>query len=457
LKKRDIVQLHIDDLAFGGRGVAKYENKIVFVDGALPGDTVDALIAKIKPNYCESKTVRIIESSPHRINPVCQHFDICGGCKWQNYEYDMQLKYKSDQLREHLKRIGGIEGPTVKPIIAARKTYFYRNKMEFSFHEGRDNELLLGLHYENSFDRIFDLERCHLESETSNEIVKFVRNECLRLELPPYHIRDHTGLMRFLVIREGKFTDEILVNIVTGDQYDDFAERIIELGQNIAGRLGNVKSVIWSINSKKANIAKADKYPPMLKKGLVQGRDHIYEKLNQYKYKISAGSFFQTNSYQAQLLYDTIIEYADFNKNDVVGDLYCGTGTIAIYISALVKSVVGVESVVESINDANINAELNGVKNIKFILSKVEELNGDLKDFNKLVIDPPRAGIHPRALRKIIEAAPEMVIYVSCNPSTLARDASELIKNGYILEKSVPIDMFPQTYHIESVSKFMRV
>ena len=456
MKKKEIIQLHIDDLAFGGRGVAHHEGKVVFVDGALPEDTVEAIILRNKQAFAEAKTIQVLNPSPYRINPVCMHFDICGGCKWQNYQYDMQLKYKEDQVREHLIRIGGIENPPIEKIIAARKSYFYRNKMEFSFHQDRDGSLLLGMHRAGFFDRVFDIEECHLQSKQSNEIVKFVRDECKRLELPAYHIKNHEGLMRFLVVRHGKFTDETLVNIVTGGQYEGYEDKIIGMGQDLAAKVEGISSVIWTINTRKANIAQADMLPPMLDGGVIYGRDHIYEKLNEYKFKISADSFFQTNSYQAQLLYDTVIEFAGFSPTDKVCDLYCGTGTIALYISGMVKSVLGVESVENSVKDAEVNAELNGVKNVEFIAGKVEDMIAELGQFDKLIIDPPRAGIHPKALKGIMANSPKVIVYVSCNPATLARDIAELTQAGYRLERTVAVDMFPHTYHIESVSKLIR-
>jgi len=456
VKKRDVLELHIDDLAFGGMGVAKYDGKIIFVDGGLPGDTARVFIKKIKDNYCEGQADEIIEPSPFRINPVCKHFDICGGCKWQNYEYDMQLKYKAEQLKQNLIHIGKIDNPPVEPIIAARKTYFYRNKMEYSFHQGQNGELLLGLHYAGFFDRIFNIEKCHLQSEQSNEIVNFIRNECRRLDLPAYHIKEHKGLMRFLVVRESKFTDEILVNIVTSDQYNSYDHKMIELGRNTSKKFGQITSMMWTINSRKANIAKTDKLPPMLRDGVMHGRDHIFEKLDPYRFRISADSFFQTNSYQTQLLYDTIIDYSEFKKSDMVCDLYCGTGTITIYISGLVKKVIGVESVETSVEDAKNNASLNGVNNVEFIAGKVEDIVSELGTFDKLIIDPPRAGIHPKALDGIISMRPGAIIYVSCNPSTLARDIEILNRHGYSLKRVVSVDMFPQTYHIESVAKLTR-
>lgn len=455
VKKRDVLELHIDDLAFGGMGVAKYQGKIVFVDGGLPGDTARVFIKKIKDNYCEGQADEIIKPSPFRINPVCKHFDICGGCKWQNYEYNMQLKYKAEQLKQNLIHIGKIDNPPVEPIIAARKTYFYRNKMEYSFYYDQSGELVLGLHYAGFFDRVFNIEKCHLQSERSNDIVNYIRNECQRLKLPAYHMRDHKGLLRFLVIRESKFTDEILINLVTGDQYNGYEAGLLELGRNIARMFNQVTSMMWTINSRKANIAKTDMLPPMLKDGVILGRDHIFEKLDPYRFRISADSFFQTNSYQAQLLYDTIIDYADFKKSDIVCDLYCGTGTIAIYISGLVKKVIGIESVGASVEDAKNNARINGVNNVEFIAGKVENIVSEMGTFDKLIIDPPRAGIHPKALDGIIAMRPNVIVYVSCNPSTLARDIEILCRDGYRLERAVSVDMFPQTYHIESVAKLI--
>lgn len=456
MKKKDTIQLEIEDLAFGGKGVARYDGKIVFVEGGLPLDLADVFITRIKSSYCEGTIARVIKPSPYRINPVCRHFGVCGGCKWQNYEYDMQLKYKSEQLKQNLMRIGELDSPPIQPIIAARKTYYYRNKMEFSFHQDSDGKLLLGLHRSGNFDSVFDVEKCHLQSETSNEIVKFVREQCHEMQLPAHHIRTHEGLMRFLVIREGKFTNEILVNIVTSEQYAGYEDRIIKLGQNLAGKINIIKSVLWTVNSRKANIAKFDMYPPNLKDGVVFGRDHVYEILNGRRFKISAESFFQTNSYQSQLLYDTIVEYARLDRHDEVCDLYCGTGTISIYISGLVKSVLGIESEEAAVKDAIINAELNSSTNVEFKVGKVEDIINNLGTFNKLIIDPPRAGLHPKALKGIIELKPQMIIYVSCNPSTLARDIRELINAGYSIEKTVAVDMFPHTYHIESISQLAR-
>jgi len=455
LKKNDVIKLQVTDLAYGGRGVAEEGGKVVFVEKGLPGDILDVRIKKVKPDYCEGVTERIIQPSPHRCEPLCQHFGICGGCRWQNYNYNMQLKFKADQLKESLMRIGGLSNPPVEPIIGAKKIYFYRNKMEFSFNRDKNNNNLLGLHQTGFFDRVFDLNKCYLQSELSNEIVKFVKDECHRLHLPAYHIRNHDGLMRFLVIRESKFDSGVLVNIVTGKDYHGYEDSIVELGKNLADRFNRIESLLWTINSKKANIAKWDMYPEKLKNGILYGRDHIYEKLGRYRFRVSADSFFQTNPYQAQILYDTVVDYGQLSGLDDVCDLYCGTGTISVYISGLVRSVVGVESVAQAVFDARINAEENGLNNVDFIVGNVEDIIFELRKFNKVILDPPRAGLHPKALEKIVEISPEIVVYVSCNPTTLARDIAGFIQNGYNLQRAVAVDMFPHTYHIESVVKLV--
>lgn len=456
MRRRDILRVNIEDLAYGGRGVAKYEGKVVFVDNGLPGDTVDACLTKIRGSYCESYVKELIEPSPQRIKPLCEHFGTCGGCKWQNYDYPSQLCYKEEQLRQQLIHLGGIKEPPTEPIIGAKKLFYYRNKMEYSFGIGESGKLTLGLHHAGSYDKIFDMHSCHLQSESANEILNFVKDECHRLNLPSYNMITHEGLMRFLVVRDGKQTGDIMVNLLTGPNYESHKSAILELGLNLARKFESIKSLHWTVNSQKSNIAKWDKYPEETRNGVLSGNDHIYEQLGHCRYRISPDSFFQTNSYQAQVLYDTVIDFAGFTASDKVLDLYCGTGTIAIYIANLVGSVFGVESVSGAIEDAVLNARENGVSNAKFQCGEVENLINDLGKFNKVIVDPPRAGLHKKALGGIIDMAPPLIIYVSCNPSTLARDVAILIQNGYRLERAVAVDMFPHTYHIEAVTKLVR-
>ncbi|MEE9552710.1 MAG: 23S rRNA (uracil(1939)-C(5))-methyltransferase RlmD [candidate division Zixibacteria bacterium] len=446
-KKGDLIRLTVDSLAFGGKGVSKVNGFVVFVEHGYPGDEIDARIYKARGNFAESRVETLIKPSPHRIAPACKHFGPCGGCKWQNLDYSIQKKYKADQLKDALVHLGGIPEPPIEPIISAHKIYYYRNKMEFSFHAGLDGEILLGLHFAGRFKDVFQLQACHLQSELSNEIVEFVRDRAIELGLPPYHIVTHEGFLRFLVIREGKFTDQALVNIVTGDgDYD-----LKGLGEEIGKKFEKVVSVSHTVNSAKANIAKGDK------EKILYGADHISEKLGNKEFKISASSFFQTNSYQVQRLYDLAVELAEPEKTDRMIDLYTGTGTIAIYFSDLVSEVIGVETVTDSVMDAKINARINSASNAEFLAGDVEEymkkaVENDEK-CDLLILDPPRAGCHPKTLKHLAAMKPRKIVYISCNPATLARDLKSLLENGYELNRAVPIDLFPHTFHMEAVCR----
>ncbi len=447
-RRGETLELEVEDLAFGGRGVAKIEGLIVFVEGGLPGDKVLARIFKVRGNYAESKIEDLLVPSPHRAAPACEHFGVCGGCKWQNLEYSIQKKYKEDQLREALIHVGGIPDPPVESIIGARKIYYYRNKMEFSFHAGDNGETLLGLHIARRFQDVFQLRVCHLQSGLSNNIVEFIRRRSTELGLTPYHIVRHEGYLRFLVIREGKFTGEVLVNIVTGK--GEFPQLKV-LGEETGKKFEPVVSVSHTINPAKANVARGEK------ENVLYGANHIYEQLGEKKYRISANSFFQTNSYQIQRLYDLAVELAEPDRSERMIDLYSGTGTIAIYFSNLVKEIIGVETVAEAVADAETNARVNGATNCKFVVSDAEDylrqVVGEGGKFDLMILDPPRAGCHPKVVEFISAMKPRKLVYISCNPATLARDLKILTDNGYALERAVPIDLFPHTYHIEAACR----
>jgi len=450
-KRGQIVTLEITDLAFGGKGVARLDGFVVFVEGAVPGDVVEVEFDRVKGSYAESRIKRLITPSNSRVTPACEHFDYCGGCKWQHLDYAIQKKYKEDQVKQALIHLGGLESPQVEPIIGAHKIYYYRNKMEFSFHVGAEGEMLLGLHVGGRFQDIFQLNRCHLQSENSNEIVEFVRSRAIELGLPPYHIIDHTGFLRFLVIREGKFTNETLVNIVTGR--GDYSA-LKALAEELGHRFKHVKSVSHTVNPEKANIARGEK------ESVLYGADHIYEKLGEHRYRISANSFFQTNSYQVQRLYDLAVELAEPKKDERMLDLYTGTGTIAIYFSDLVREVIGVESVADAIHDARANVEENSAHNCEFVISDVadylENVTAAEEKFDLVVVDPPRAGLHPGVTKSLRQLRPPKIVYISCNPATLARDLKEFLADGYTLNRAVPVDLFPHTYHIEAACRLTR-
>lgn len=456
LNNPDTILLEITGLAYGGRGIAKLDGRIIFVENALPGDTVIARIVRRRKSYLEATTIDVKIPSPFRHAPACSHFGVCGGCRWQNYAYSQQLAYKSEQLKSQLIHIAGIVDPPIEPPLGARKIFYYRNKMEFSFNAGPNGDILLGLHRAGSYHDIFQLDKCHLQSELSNEIVAHVRLECHRLALPAYDIIKGSGFMRFLIIREGKFTSEAMVVLVTSADIDQHQHKLVGLCYSIAEKFSSVSSVFWMINSKKANIARWDRYPDNYHNGLVYGKDHIFETLGGYRFRISPDSFFQTNSYQAQILYDTVLEYAAPQKNDKLLDLYCGTGTIAIFLAGSGAEVIGVESEGKAIEDARLNAAENGIGNVKFIHAPVEQFIAAPTPADIVVVDPPRAGLHPRALKGVINLAPRRLVYVSCNPSTLARDVAKLVENGYHLNRTVAVDMFPHTYHIESVTLLIK-
>ncbi len=445
-RKGDILTLNITDLAFGGKGVAQLDHFVVFVESAVPGDKIEAVVEKVRGNYAEARLSTLTAPSEHRVAPACEHFGYCGGCKWQHVEYAIQKKYKEDQVRQALIHIAGIKEPPVEPIIGAHKIYYYRNKMEFSFHVGLQGETLLGLHLAGRFQDIFQLNWCHLESAASNEIVRFVRERSVELELPPYHIIDHSGFLRFLVIREGKFTEQILVNIVTGK--GDYPA-LKTLAEEIGAKFSAVASISHTVNPEKANIARGEK------ETILYGADHIHEHLGEHQYRISANSFFQTNSYQVQRLYDLAVELAQPDKTDRMLDLYTGTGTIAIYFSGLVRDVTGIESVAAAIADAGANVELNGVNNCSFMVADVADYlkQAETEKYDLVVLDPPRAGCHPDVIKSLLQLRPKKIVYISCNPATLARDVKDLTGDGYTLDRVVPVDLFPHTFHIEAACR----
>jgi 23S rRNA (uracil1939-C5)-methyltransferase len=447
-RKGSTLTFDIADLAYGGKGVARREGFVVFVEAGLPGDTVEATVQRVRGNYAQAKITKLVSPSPHRVAPACEHFGYCGGCKWQHLDYAVQKKYKEDQVRQALVHIGGIEDPPVEPIIGAHQIYYYRNKMEFSFHVGEEGETVLGLHVANRFEEIFQLNKCHLQSDLSNEIVRFVRQRSIELDLPPYHVAKHEGYLRFLVIREGKFTRQTLVNIVTGrGNYP----ALVELAQEIGKRFPQVSSVSHTVNPEKANIARGEK------EAILFGSDHIREKLGEKKYRISARSFFQTNSYQTQRLYDLAVELALPERQERMLDLYTGTGTIAIYFSGLVREVIGVESVADAIEDAQANVQTNSVINCRFVCAEVEDFLRQAviskEKYDLVVVDPPRAGCHPDVIKLLVLLNSRKIVYISCNPATLARDVKMLVEGGYRINRAVPVDLFPHTYHIEAACR----
>jgi 23S rRNA (uracil1939-C5)-methyltransferase len=487
LKRGDEVLLEITTAAFEGKAVARHEGLVVFVENAVPGDLVIAKLLKIKKSFLEAKVVRVERPSPLRVEPRCQYFGVCGGCKWQHVDYQAQLRFKQQQVIDSFERIGGFSNINILPIAGADDIYFYRGKMEYSFAEkqwltekplantdfqlqNENNEtevvdcpipnpkpqspVFLGLHVPQRYDKVLDIDECHLQSVVSNQILNFTRDYARRNHLDVYDSDRNSGYLRFLVIRESKKTREVMANLVTFENRPDVMKHYAaELKANV----DQVTTVVNTINSKKAQIAFGET------ENVYLGNGWIHEQLGSHNFSISANSFFQTNVAQAEKLYGVVKEFGDFKSSEVVFDLYSGTGSIAIFISELVKEVVGIESVESAIRDAEKNARSNGITNCHFLL-------GDLKDRltkdtswmsshpkpDVLVIDPPRNGMHPKVVEEILGLAPERIVYVSCNPATQARDAELLCAEKYELIKLQPVDMFPHTFHIENIALLAR-
>jgi 23S rRNA (uracil1939-C5)-methyltransferase len=446
-----LVELEIKDLAFDGKSVGHLDGKVTFVNGGLPGEIIRAEIIKSKPRYNQAILREIIKRSDLRVPAACEHFATCGGCTWQDLDYGQQLIFKRKQVVDCIERIGGLDGVQTGECIGAGEAFNYRNKMEFSFHVDQAGDFTLGLHERGHFDRIFDLNRCHLQSDLSNRLVHWLRDYIRANEIPVYDVRAHLGFMRFVVIRQTKRTDQTMLNVVTN--YGSFPdqERFIS---GLRDAFPEITTVVQNQNGSKSNIATGEIETVLF------GPGYIQEKLFDSTFRIRANSFFQTNSLQAEVLYRTGFEMLQPSSSDRLLDLYCGTGTIGLLLAPKVEQVVGVELVPSAIRSAVENAELNGVSNIAFFEANVVDflkaVPQEYRDFTAYVIDPPRAGLHPKAVKKIVELRPPRILYISCNPATFARDAKDLIAAGYQLPAVTPVDMFPHTMHIEAVGLFTR-
>ena len=475
LERGAVVRLEVTGAAFEGKAVARMEGFVVFVKGAVPGDIVNARIVRKKKQFAEARVVEVLQHSPHRVSPRCKHFGVCGGCKWQHVDYTSQLQWKQEHVLESFQHIGGFDQPEIPPIIGADEIYFYRNKMEFSFADqqwltefsnadlrlaieqqseigNRKSEIFLGLHVPQRYDKVLDLEECFLQSEVSTKILHFTREFARRENLPVYSSKTDSGYLRFLVIRQSRRTDELMVNFVT---FEDRPELVREYAAELSSAVPGITTVVNTINSRKAQIAYGEK------ENVVTGKGVIHEMLGNRQFSISAGSFFQTNTRQAERLYEVARTFAGFRKGDTVFDLYSGTGTIALFVADAVSHVVGIESVESAVRDAERNARLNGVENCSFVMGDLKEKLTRESEWMKsyprpdvLIIDPPRSGMHPDVVDAIVKLGVPRIVYVSCNPATQARDAKMLCSSRYTLRKLQPVDMFPHTYHIENVALF---
>lgn len=466
LKKGEIVELEVESAAFKGKGIAKKEGLAVFIPNTAPGDVVRARIVKKKKKYREAKLLEILKPSSVRIDPKCRHALVCGGCTWQFLPYKEQLVIKEQQVRDHMERIAGLSPDMVEPIIGCDQPFYYRNKMEYSFGSRRwlteeeirsddyvdDSAFAAGLHAPGRFDKILNLKECHLQPEFSYAILDFVRNWCISNDVKPFDTYKNEGFIRHLVIRNSHFTDDLMVNIVT---FSDEPGIVNRLCSELIKNFPEITTVINNINDQ-LNPTAIGRYENVL-----YGPGYISDKIGKHSFKIHANAFFQTNTKQAEKLYRVAKEYAELSEDELLYDLYCGVGTLTLYLADQVKHAIGVELIEVAIQNAKSNAKENGMVNTEFVLGDMKDTFNDhmLNKFGKpdcIITDPPRSGMHPDVVTRLGELAIPKLVYVSCNPSTMARDLKEL-KEFYRIEKVQPVDMFPQTYHIEAVARLTAI
>ncbi len=453
-----IENLEAIDISTEGKAIAKHEGLVVFIEGAVPGDVVDVMIHKKKSAFAEGKVHLIKKPSPDRIEPRCEHFGTCGGCKWQNFSYIKQLEYKQKYVLDAFTRIGKLQFDEILPILGNANDYFYRNKLEFSFSNKKwltleqiasqeivENKNALGFHIPGLFDKVLDIKNCYLQHEPSNSIRNAIKDYALKNNLTYFDIRDKGGMLRTVMIRTTS-TGEIMVLVAI---YDWLEKELFALLDFLKDTFPKITALLYT-HSHKANDTLQG-----LEIKTYYGRDHILEEMEGLKFKISAKSFYQTNSEQAYNLYKITREFAGLTGNEVVYDLYTGTGTIANFVARFAKKVVGVEYVEDSIKDAFENSKNNSINNTSFFAGDMKDvLNHEFVSLHGkpdvIITDPPRAGMHEDVIKVMLSVGPSRIVYVSCNPATQARDLA-LMESHYKIVKVQPVDMFPQTAHVENV------
>jgi 23S rRNA (uracil1939-C5)-methyltransferase len=441
------LELTIDSLAYGGRGVARHGDLVVFVARALPGDRVRVRVTKFKKRYAEARAVELLEPGPGRVTARCAHFGVCGGCAWQDLEYGEQLRHKQSQVVDALERLGRLEGFALEPIEPAVSIWGYRNKFEYSWSQTGAGASL-GFHVAGRWDRLMAVETCHIGSEPSNRLRRAFETWAREHDLQAYDQRGGRGFLRHLVVREGRRTGQLLAMLVTAEGEVPGVGRLSELLDD------GVVGVVHAVNDGVSEITSG------LEARTLFGADEFDERVLDLSLRLSAGAFMQTNTEMCDVLYGLALEYAELRPDDVAWDLYCGAGAIGLLAAPHVRRVVGVEISPESIDRARDNAKRNNIGNAEFVLGDVaKELRPLLERAERpsvVFVDPPRAGLTPRAVRRLVELAPERIVYVSCNPTTLAPNARQLTDAGFALKRVRPVDMFPHTHHIECVSVFTR-
>ena len=466
-KQKNIVLENIRLVAAGAKGIAigrTDEGKTVLVSGAVPGDLVNARVKKSKSNYFEAEAIEILEKSPFRVEPKCVHFGVCGGCKWQNLSYEKQLEIKQDEVFNNIKRIGGLENFETLPILGSDEQYFYRNKMEFSFSNARwlthyeisseenfGSRDALGFHIPGMWSKILDLKECWLQEDPSNALRLAVKSYAVKNGLEFFDVKAQTGFLRTMMLRQNSAGEWM----VLFQLFREEKENRTQLFDFLLSEFPQIKTLLFCINSKQNDSI----YDQDVQ--TYYGEGFLMEEMDGLKFKIGPKSFFQTNYKQALELYRKTLEFADLKGDEVVYDLYTGTGTIAQYVARNAKQVIGIESVPEAIDAAKEHAALNGLTNTTFYCGDMKNVFNDefLENYPKadvLITDPPRDGMHQKVVEQILKLAPEKIVYVSCNSATQARDLA-LMKEQYRLIKILPVDMFPQTHHVENIALLVRI
>ncbi len=456
--KKFLNNIQIIDIAEEGKGIGKSDDLVIFIDKAVPGDIVDVELMRRKKKFFEGRIHNLVKASEHRTDPFCEHFGVCGGCKWQHLNYDAQLQFKQKSVSDALQRLAKVDVSGMEPILGSKESRYYRNKLEYTFSDKRwltDKDMkdnpegremnALGYHIPGRFDKILDINHCYLQADPSNEIRNKVREYALKHQLSFYNLKNHEGALRNLIIRTAS-TGELMLIVVFA--YADEAQ-ISAMMQYLADEFPAINSLLYIINQKRNDtIFDQDIH-------VFKGKDHIFENMDGLKFKIGPKSFYQTNSDQAFELYKITRDFAEFKGDELVYDLYTGAGTIANFVAGKVKKVVGIEYVPTAIEDAKINSEINGINNTIFFA-------GDMKDIlssefirthgkpDVVITDPPRAGMHQDVVERLLEMEAEKIVYVSCNAATQARDIA-LLKEKYEIVRILPVDMFPHTQHVENV------
>lgn len=465
MKPGEILELEISAYAFEGKGIARVQSGektfVIFVEHAYPGDTVRAKIKRRKKNYAEASAVELISKAAQRTEARCKYFGVCGGCKQQDLNYETQVEHKQNQVADVFRKIGGFDSIPTCPIIPAENIFFYRNKMEFSFAQKRwltedeinsekefGDGLFLGLHAPQNYEKVLDIDECYLQSHLSASILNFTREFFQRKKLTAYSTKTHEGYLRNLVIRQSANCSELMVNLVTSGDND---ELVSEYANILREKFPQITTVINNVSAKKSAVALGDY------EKIFFGGGFIHDKIGERLFRISANSFFQTNTKQAEKLYQIALDFAEFKGDEIVYDLYSGAGTIAIYVSKKVKRVYGFEASKDSVNDFAINKQINNIPNVE--VCEANLYNSFLPMITEkgipapevVILDPPRSGMHKNTVDDVIKLSPKKIVYVSCNPATQARDCKLFFEAGYEPIKMQAVDMFPHTYHIECV------